>query len=226
MNYNMEETLRAIRRDCRLAMNGVVSTSMREYGLDYKLNFGLMNQQIKALADKYGASKELAEKLWTENTRELKILATLVYPIEEFTSEDAYRWIKNIPNQEIREQICFNLLQNIPSATLFAKEWMLDDDKNVRTTAYWLMTRLLLAKKVENQLLINDMGDYIWEDIFDQETFLRKASLGVLKHLVRQSKEEAQATLNKLESYNEDKEDQLKQKAYQEIAFEVEFLYS
>ena len=98
----MKDTIRQIRKDCRQAMNGVISGSMREYGLDYKLNFGLRIMQIKGLSEKYGTSVPLAQSLWKETTRELKILATLIYPKDKLTEVDATRWASEIPNQEIR----------------------------------------------------------------------------------------------------------------------------
>ena len=38
---NIEETIKDIKTQCRLAMNGMVSTAMRERGMDYRLNFGV-----------------------------------------------------------------------------------------------------------------------------------------------------------------------------------------
>ena len=37
----LHETIRTLRNQLRLAMNGVTATSMREKGLRYKLNFGV-----------------------------------------------------------------------------------------------------------------------------------------------------------------------------------------
>ena len=87
-----EDIIKDIRKRCRMAMNGIVSTNMRQRGLDYKLNFGLSVQQIKDLAKRYQPDSELAETLWADNTRELKILATLLYPTDSFTKEKAYEW--------------------------------------------------------------------------------------------------------------------------------------
>ena len=42
-----EEIIRDIRQRCRKAMNGIASTSMRQRGISYKVNFGLNIQQIK-----------------------------------------------------------------------------------------------------------------------------------------------------------------------------------
>lgn len=220
----MNETIRNIRKDCRLAMNGVLSASMREYGLDYKLNFGLVIQQIKAIAAKYEHSAELASALWTDTTRELKILATLVYPIDEFTPTTANQWVEQIPNQEIREQVCINLFQQLPYATELAKEWCADSREEIRISGYWLLARLLLTKKMKGEISCSDFDHFIWNDILSTNLFLRNASSLVLKHLVRKSKKEGEDILNKLQTYKEDR-DPLKREAYNGIAFEFEFMY-
>lgn len=46
---DVKEQLKDIKTQLRLSMNGVVSQSMREKGLDYKLNFGVELPRIKAL---------------------------------------------------------------------------------------------------------------------------------------------------------------------------------
>ena len=47
---DVKEQLKDIKTQLRLSMNGVVSQSMREKGLDYKLNFGVELPRIKSIA--------------------------------------------------------------------------------------------------------------------------------------------------------------------------------
>ena len=72
---DVKEQLKDIKTQLRLSMNGVVSQSMREKGLDYKLNFGVELPRIKSIAAAYEKSHDLAQALWKENIRECKILA-------------------------------------------------------------------------------------------------------------------------------------------------------
>ena len=48
---DVKEQLKDIKTQLRLSMNGVVSQSMREKGLDYKLNFGVELPSIKNIDD-------------------------------------------------------------------------------------------------------------------------------------------------------------------------------
>ncbi|MDH6310799.1 3-methyladenine DNA glycosylase AlkD [Dysgonomonas sp. PFB1-18] len=217
-----EDIIKDIRTRCRMGMNGITSTSMRQKGLAYKVNFGLAIQQIKELSERYQPDKELAETLWKEDTRELKILATLLYPVAEFTEETANEWVTAIPNQEIREQVCMNLFQNLPFAGKVAIEWGGNADEDIRTTGYWLVARLYLIKKAEN--ILPDAFNYIWNDAVSDNISLRNAALQALKHIGRQSESTADNILKKLSVYKESS-DLVKQEAYNGLAFEFEYYF-
>ena len=57
---DVKEQLKDIKTQLRLSMNGVVSQSMREKGLDYKLNFGVELPRIKSIAAAYEKNHDLA----------------------------------------------------------------------------------------------------------------------------------------------------------------------
>jgi len=149
--------LRDIKTLLRLRMNGEVSTAMRKSGLDYKVNFGLDAFSIREIASKYLPDALLAEKLWAENARECKILATLLYPKETFTSQKADTWLDQCFLPELTEQLVFNLLQHLPFAPAKASEWVSQEAENRRTGGYTLALRLIL-KRIELpnlELLLN-----------------------------------------------------------------------
>lgn len=217
-----EEVIKDIRKRCRLAMNGVASTSMRQQGLAYKVNFGLNIQQIKDLAQSYQESPALATELWKEGTRELKILATLLYPASEFTIDTANKWVVEIPNQEIREQVCFNLFQNLPFANQIATQWGNSKDQSIRTTGCWLLARLLLLKKTDNVTI--ESFSHIWEDLISDDISLRNAASLCIKHIGRQSKIVSDNILRHIEVYKNN-DDILKREIYDSLSFEFEYFF-
>jgi len=217
----IQDIIKDIRKQCRLAMNGVTSTSMRQKGLSYKINFGLSFQQIKDLAQRYEPNAELAETIWREDTRELKILATLLYPLPEFTKEVADRWVSEIPNQEIREQICFNLFQNLLFANELVSLWGDDDKEEIRTTGYWLLARLSVQKLLGS--VKSDDFRYLLVDVATDNISLRNAATLALKHIGRQSKDEADAILKKLSI--EIKDDLIEQEVYNSLDFEFSYYF-
>ena len=60
----LQEKVLDIKKKLRLNMNGVASTSMREAGIGYKLNFGVGLPQLKEIASETGKDPELAVELW------------------------------------------------------------------------------------------------------------------------------------------------------------------
>ena len=111
---SLQDEIREIRKELRLAMNGVISTSMREKGIVYKLNFGVPYPEIKEIARKHKPNGELAAALWKEDIREFKILASLLQPVGGFSSRKAEQWVKEIPYLEIAEQCRHNLYSKLP----------------------------------------------------------------------------------------------------------------
>lgn len=141
----MQEKIKEIRTRLRLGMNGVVSQSMREKGVVYKLNFGLLIPQIREIAASFEKESALAAALWKEDIREFKILATLLQPEDEYTWDDALRWISQIPYQEIAEQLCFNLLKKLSYAEELAWHCFFREEGYFRTVAFLVAAHLCRA---------------------------------------------------------------------------------
>ncbi|MEN9918113.1 MAG: hypothetical protein RL662_549 [Bacteroidota bacterium] len=219
------DTIKDMRQQCRRAMNGVASTSMRKHGLHYKLNFGVSVQQIKDIASRYQPNKELAELLWLDGTRELKILATLLYPINEFDEETANRWVHQIPNQEIREQIAFNMFRAVPFTSKIALTCALDPDPEIRTSGYWLLSRALMDNNVAEETIQLAVLSTIFEDLVSEEhVSLRNAAKLLLRNVGRATKNQADEILFKIEKYM-NAENLIQKEVYDSLAFEFDFFY-
>ncbi len=217
-----EEIIRDMRIRCRQAMNGMVSTSMRKWGLDYKVNFGLTIQQIRDTSKRYSPDAALAETLWGEDTRELKLMSTLLYPIDKYQETTADKWVKEITNQEVREQICFNLFQELPYAENLSMKWSKNEDLSIRATGYWLLSRLILLKKSND--IHTESLPYVWEDILSEDTFLRNAALLTLKQTGRQSEDTAKLIMQKISEFKESN-DPVKQEVYNSLDFEFGYFF-
>lgn len=107
-------------------MNGVISTSMRQKGMNYKLIFGVPIPEIKHIAAAHEPDAELARALWKEDVREMKILATLLFPAGSMTQEEALAWMREIPYPEIAEQCCNNLFPKVEQPDQLALKFLAD----------------------------------------------------------------------------------------------------
>src|SRR5690554_5300956 len=174
----MDTILRKIRTDLRLSMDGAVAASMRQMGVGFRMNFGVNIQRIKEISLRYESSELLAEALWKEDVRELKILATMLFPPHEMTMDTANRWVKSIYNQEIREQACKNLFQEVPIASNLVEEWSVHSEERVRATGYWLFARLCIIRSVAvNQVEAKALLRRAVEDLREDSILLLQSAL-------------------------------------------------
>ena len=195
----MKELIRNIRTDLRLAMNGVVSSSMRDKGMDYKLNFGVDVPRIKGIAAKYEPNANLAKELWRLDVRELKILSTMLYPLDEFKEKNANEWANEIPNQEIRENLCRNLLQELSYADELVQKWVEDSNESLRLTGYWLYVRLMMIEAdVLERIKTMPIIEKALVDVHSEDNLLSTAALNVLKQVVRRNYEGADMVMSQI----------------------------
>ena len=217
---NMHEILKQIRADLRRSMNGVTSKSMREKGMNYKMNFGVGIPRLRELSKRYPADIQLADLLWKQETRELKILATMLCSVDEFDAEKAEKWVKEIPNQEIREQVCMNLFQKLSFADKLVQDWTNSQDKEIRTSGYWLFARLLIVKSdLVKNIDSNSLLDKITSDLSSDSYFLRLSAQNALKFLGRTSKELSQKILTEVQDF-QTSDDSVKNEIFESLSFE------
>ena len=112
----IDQQVKDIKQSFRQMMDGSVAQSMRNKGVDYKLNWGATLPRLQEKAREIGKNYDLAIALWKENVRECKILATMIMPADEVLPEVIDIWMEQMPTQEIAEQAAFNLFQHLPYA--------------------------------------------------------------------------------------------------------------
>ena len=138
------ENLRKIKRTFHLFMNGITSRSMREKGLEYKVNWGIPLAQLKDIASEYEKSYDLAIGLWKDDIRECKILAPMLMPADKISHELAEDWIMHTTSVEIAEMCALNLFQNIKDVHLLALKWMSGENIIAEICAYHVFSRLMM----------------------------------------------------------------------------------
>ena len=137
-------TIRKIKTELRLAMNGVASAYMRENGMNYKLNFGVELPRLRAIAAEFPANHDLAQALWKEDIRECKLLAAMLQPTDTFYPEIADIWVESMPNAEIAQHTVQNLFCRLPYASQKAYEWIASEDEMFQQCGYLILARLFM----------------------------------------------------------------------------------
>ncbi|MDR0431225.1 MAG: DNA alkylation repair protein [Tannerellaceae bacterium] len=216
--------LNDIRSKLRTAMNGVVSTSMREYGVDYRLNFGVSLPEIRKIAAQYTKDSVLADTLWAQNVRELKIMATLLHPVEGFTREKAVRWVADIRYQEIAEQYNVNLLQYLSFAEELADSWIIRDEEFVVVTGFLLYARL--CSKGHGLLPEHAVRLFVRaRNVMDAGlSRQQRAAVLALKRYGRQGRRQAAEVLDVIADYSSSGSPE-KQEFFNDVKFEFDFYF-
>ena len=188
---NLQEQLKEIKTRLRLSMNGVISQSMREKGLVYKLNFGVELPRIKAIAADFTPEHALAQALWKEDIRECKIMAGLLQPVDSFLPEIADIWVEDIRNIEIAELTCMNLFQNLPYAPSKSFHWMADEREYVQVCGFLTIARLLMKKGDMAPRAENEFLDQAVTAFLSGSYHVRNAVMTALRRFIQHSEENA-----------------------------------
>ena len=180
MDENVKEKLKKIKQSFRLMMNGPASQSMREKGLNYKINWGVPIPSLKQMAKEYGKDYDLAIELFKEDIRECKILATMIMPPEKFLPEIADIWMEQTISFEIAEQLAFNLMQYVDYAPVIAFEWIASDKPLYKLTGYHLLSRLFMKGQEPDERGINEFLDQADSDLSGDDTMVKHAAYNCL----------------------------------------------
>lgn len=156
---NVGNRVKEIKQSFRQMMDGAVAKSMRDKGLDYKLNWGATLPRLREMADELGKDYDLAIALWKEDVRECKILATMVMPADRMLSEVCDIWMEQLTSQEIAEQAAFNLWQHLPYAPEKAFQWIACEKEYYQLCGFHVLTRLFMNGQEPNERGINEFLD-------------------------------------------------------------------
>ena len=124
----LEQKKRLLLYRLRKEMNGAALDTMRYFGEDYERNYGVQIYAIRNLAREIGSNHELATYFYTQNIREVRLVALWIADAANVSVADFSFWASGVINSEVAEQASHALLSRIePIASLLA-EWCASDN--------------------------------------------------------------------------------------------------
>ncbi len=202
MDNQTQEKLKAIKRSFFLRMDGTASRSMREKGLDYKINWGVSIPDLRQMAAQYGKDYALAIALWKEDIRECKILATMIMPPEEMLPEIVELWMEQTPSQEIAEMAAFNLYQHLDYAPVMAFQWIAGDNEMEQICGYNLLSRLFMKGQEPNERGIQEFLDQALTALQSPSVSVRHAAMNSVQRFASLGDDYAQISESALKTLN------------------------
>lgn len=197
----VEDEKKWIRRELRSSMNGMSSAYMRNSGLSYGLNFGVALPDLRIIAGEHQKDRALAESLWKEDVRELKILATMLCPAETLSLKDALQWCAECPNQEIADYLCGELLHHHAEAMELMQRNLLSESPFGTYIAFMLAACLCSEGKVLSDSLVETLLSRGKTILDEGESKEQRAVLTAFKRFGRQSQVHAAKVLDSLRGY-------------------------
>ena len=140
----LADQLRYVKQSLRGMMNGVISQSMREKGLTYKVNFGVEIPRLSAFAAELPHTSALAAALWKEDIRECRLLAGLLQPAEAVPADLAEVWVEQMRFPEEAAFTVLHLFSRLPYASAVAFEWVAREEEMFQLCGWLLLGRLMV----------------------------------------------------------------------------------
>lgn len=135
--------MQMLKRSMYAMRNGIVADTLRKGGCPHKIVFGVNLPQLAEIAREFGKNCEVAEQLWADtSTRESMLLAPMLMPEEDFSKEDAKRWIDSCPSREAIDILCLKLLRLRPFALDLTRDLAKESDKMRHYAGLRLMCNL------------------------------------------------------------------------------------
>lgn len=181
-NLPLEDQIREIKKMLRATMNGVLSGSMRQQGLTYRVNFGVDQPRLIELSDEIPHTAALAAKLWKEDIRELRLLAPMLMPRDEMDEELALLWIEQLHFAEEAQVLVMHLLCHLPFASDIAFRLVASEQPMSRLVAWLLLGRLFMAQHRPSQRDADELLDHLESELTAQgnDLELKRTALNTL----------------------------------------------
>ena len=178
--------LREVKRMLRGVMSGPVSASMRRQGLAYKVNFGVDQPRLIALAhemeDFITDAHALALALWKEDIRECRLLACIIMPPETFAEDMAAEWILQLRYAEEAQALAMHLLSKVPYAADMAFRLIATETPLHRLLGWLVFGRLFAQHKAPAERDNDEILDHLSAELQDDQApmELRRTALNTL----------------------------------------------
>ena len=188
--------LREVKRMLRGVMSGPVRASMRRQGLAYKVNFGVDQPRLIALAhemeDFITDAHALALALWKEDIRECRLLACIIMPPETFAEDMAAEWILQLRYAEEAQALAMHLLSKVPYAADMAFRLIATETPLHRLLGWLVFGRLFAQHKAPAERDNDEILDHLSAELQDDQApmELRRTALNTLNKYMELGKRE------------------------------------
>ncbi len=156
---------------------------MARFGINGVKAYGLSMPFLRKFARGIGKDHDLALQLWAYDSRETRILASLIDTPAAVTAEQMEEWVKGFDSWEVCDQCCMNLFERTDFAWTKAIEWSARGEEYVKRAGFVLMARLAVSSPDAPDALFEDFFPILMREAEDSRNFVRKAVNWALRQI-------------------------------------------
>ena len=156
---------------------------MARYGINLENTYGVSIPNLRKMAKEIGIDHSLAQKLWTSNIHEARILASMIDEPEMVTEEQMESWVKDFDSWDVCDQCCMNLFDKTEFAYHKAVEWSSNDKEFVKRDGFVLMACLAFHDKKADDKQFEGFLPIIKIEAIDKRNFVKKAVNWALRQI-------------------------------------------
>ena len=156
---------------------------MARFGITPRRTYGVSIPDLRRLAKRLGHDHSLALALWDVDTRETRILASMVDEPEKVTERQMDEWASEFDYWEICDQVCMNLFVYADSAWKKIREWSRSEEEFVRRAALALIAMKAWKDKEARDHDFEEILSVIVQCADDERPMVKKAVSWALRQI-------------------------------------------
>ncbi len=156
---------------------------MARYAIATERAYGVSIPNLRRIAKTIGINHDLAQQLWSTETRETRILASMVDDPAEVSEGQMERWVRDFDSWEVCDQCCSNLFDKTKFAYGKAVEWSARKEEFVKRAGFVLMAALAVHDKAAGNEEFTRFLPIIRREASDSRNFVKKAVNWALRQI-------------------------------------------
>jgi len=156
---------------------------MAKFGITPKKAYGVSIPTLRKMAKEIGKNHKLASQLWDIDTRETRILASMIDEPDLVTEEQMERWVRDFDCWEVCDQVCQNLFAHTKFAYKKAIEWSKRKEEFIKRAGFALMAQLAFKDKRASDVKFEKFFSIIKKESTDDRKYVKKAVNWALRQI-------------------------------------------
>jgi 3-methyladenine DNA glycosylase AlkD len=161
----------------------VAVAGMKRFGIRAKNIYGVSIPHLRRLAKQIGKDHFLAQKLWTSDIHEARILASMVDDSERVTGKQMEEWVKDFGSWDVCDQCCSNLFDKTKWAYRKAVQWSRRKEEFIKRAGFVMMAVLAVHDKEMGDNELAKFFPMIKSEAIDDRNFVKKAVNWALRQI-------------------------------------------